>query len=247
MNKYEIEDNIDFFSELQTLKDIEEPDDAEYCLISQEKLTDYYVKLECGHTFNYIPLYNDLVNHKNKFNLLEANATKCESNEFRCPYCRKHHKTLLPYYEELNLPIKYGINSDKLCDKPIQIIRSCEFKMVDAECLCGKSFSTKISVKQDGQYTTFGDNKFYCIQHKALMIKKYRVDFKKAKLLKLQNDFKEPTQNATYCQIILKTGQNKGKPCCKPSFKNNVNCEPVQNDDHFCKRHFDAFMMKNNK
>ena len=71
MQKYNIEDNIDFYSELNKLLNEEKSinkEEENICLISNEKLTTNFVKLNCGHCFNYIPLYIDLVNQKQKFN-----------------------------------------------------------------------------------------------------------------------------------------------------------------------------------
>ena len=71
--KYNIEGQIDFFSELyKSLDEVDKTDtDNNICLITNEPLTENFVQLECKHKFNYIPLYNDLVNHKRKFNYLQ--------------------------------------------------------------------------------------------------------------------------------------------------------------------------------
>jgi hypothetical protein len=66
--------------------------------------------LKCGHKFNYLPLYNDVLNHKKKFNNMEGSATRLKHNEIRCPYCRTKQTGLLPYYEELSLPKISGVN-----------------------------------------------------------------------------------------------------------------------------------------
>ena len=82
--KYSIEGEIDFYAELNSLsndvnidKDAGDSDanntcnainENNICLITGDKLTDHSVELKCGHKFNYIPLYNDIKNHKLKFN-----------------------------------------------------------------------------------------------------------------------------------------------------------------------------------
>ena len=86
MTKYNIEGGIDFFSELYKSLDIEEnnqkiEEDNNLCLITNQPLVDKHVKLECGHKFNYIPLFNDIKNHKQKFNNLEG----CNS-KLKLPY-----------------------------------------------------------------------------------------------------------------------------------------------------------------
>lgn len=112
MSKYNIEGNIDFFSELYKSFDNEEKIDenSNLCLITDEPLVDKFIKLDCNHTFNYIPLYLDIKNHKQKFNFMEGTAGKLNSNEIRCPYCRQKHIGLLPYYEELCLLQVHGVN-----------------------------------------------------------------------------------------------------------------------------------------
>jgi hypothetical protein len=115
MSKYNIEGGIDFFSELYKSLDIEENDqkteeDNNVCLITNQPLQDKFVKLECGHKFNYIPILNDIKNHKQKFNHMEGGNTKLKSNEIRCPYCRNKQSGVLPYYEELEIKKINGVN-----------------------------------------------------------------------------------------------------------------------------------------
>ena len=115
MTKYNIECGLDFFAELYKSLDIEEDEfkteeDNKLCLITNQPLKENYFKMECGHNFNYIPLYNDLKNHKQKFNSMEGSTSKLSTNEIRCPYCRKKQTGVLPYYEELGLNKINGVN-----------------------------------------------------------------------------------------------------------------------------------------
>ena len=115
MSKYNIEGGIDFFSELYKSLDIEEnnekiEEDNNLCLITNQPLVDKHVTLECGHKFNYIPLFNDIKNHKQKFNNLEGCNSKLKTNEIRCPYCRYKQNGVLPYYEDLNIIKINGVN-----------------------------------------------------------------------------------------------------------------------------------------
>jgi hypothetical protein len=57
--KYNIEDNIDFYSELLKIKNDFEPTETDLidacediCLITNNKLTDNHDSLLCGHKFN---------------------------------------------------------------------------------------------------------------------------------------------------------------------------------------------------
>ena len=115
MKKYNIEGGIDFYSELYKSLDVEEnehktEEDAKLCLITNQPLTEKHFEMVCGHKFNYLPLYFDLKNHKQKFNGMESTASHLKHNEIRCPYCRKKQTGILPYYEELGLPKINGVN-----------------------------------------------------------------------------------------------------------------------------------------
>ena len=79
------------------------------CLISYEDLTDDCVKLDCGHSFNYKYLYDEIVSQKNKTNYNEI--VMLLKNEIKCPYCRTIHKSLLPYNE------RYPYDKYVMCKK----------------------------------------------------------------------------------------------------------------------------------
>ena len=100
MKKYIIEDNIDFYKELNCSSTETNSNNTDYdniCLISNEILCDKYVTMECGHKFNYIPLYKDLFKQKYYTNVLED--IKLKMNQIRCPYCRNVTTSLIPFYE----------------------------------------------------------------------------------------------------------------------------------------------------
>jgi hypothetical protein len=104
--KYTIEGNVDFFAELYKSLDVNEDtnkneSDNNLCLISKLPLTEKFIQLTCGHKFNYIPLYNDIVNHKLKFNNMESTQSHLKINQIRCPYCRTVQNDLLPYYDDI--------------------------------------------------------------------------------------------------------------------------------------------------
>ena len=116
---YNIEENINFFDELYKSLDIDDNEnDIDLCLITSEPLKNNFIQLQCNHKFNYIPLYNDIKNHKKKFNLLEGPDSQLKINEIRCPYCRNKQTGLLPYYEELGLPQTHGVNYFDINRKP---------------------------------------------------------------------------------------------------------------------------------
>ena len=115
MTKYTIEGGIDFYSELYKSLDIEEnenktEEDTNLCLITNKPLCEYNFKMNCGHKFNYAPLYLDIKNHKEKYNGMESTGSHLKPNEIRCPYCRNKQIGVLPYYEELGLSKIHGVN-----------------------------------------------------------------------------------------------------------------------------------------
>jgi hypothetical protein len=71
---YEIEGDVDFFKELKQmgskLNDTSEPislaveDNTARCLITDEKLHRDHITLKCGHRFNYIPLFKEVLFQK---------------------------------------------------------------------------------------------------------------------------------------------------------------------------------------
>lgn len=207
MNKYNIEGGIDFFSELYKSLDINEDnnEDDNKCLITNEILTDKYITLDCNHKFNYIPLYNDLVNHKLKYNSLEGLSGKLNLNEIRCPYCRQKQKNILPYYEELGLKKVNGVNFFDMSIKYNKYNNcKCVFKIPNSNfdinspesetnqklLNCHSYCTSKIMIYNSlnpSQLITYGDDNYYCYSHKKHMIKQYKLKEKeKEKEMKKQ-------------------------------------------------------------
>ena len=113
MNKYIIEDNLDFKTAINN--DLTE--DEETCLISQQILTKSHIKLPCGHKFNYMPLYNELYKQKQKNHYETCNL---KINQLKCPYCRKVCDNILPYIQSECIEKTHGVNYPfKYCMKNI--------------------------------------------------------------------------------------------------------------------------------
>ena len=196
--KYKIEDDLDFFSELYKLLDIDEDkdkiDESKICLITQQPLIDKHVELNCGHKFNYLPLYYDLVNFKKKFNLMEGINMRLNNVEIRCPYCRKKQTGLLPYYEELGLEKINGVNfydGININDPRIQ-----RYRLDEKEKIKKKSKEEK-KLKETGEKII-----------ENLVLKTITIQ-------------KENLKEINGCIQILKTGPNKGNKCgCKNYLEN---------------------------
>jgi len=216
MSKYNIEGGIDFYAELYKSLDIEDDleEDKNVCLITNQPLTDKHVIMSCGHKFNYIPIYKDILNHKQKFNGLEGGNGRLYPNQIRCPYCRKKQDKLLPYYEELGLEKVNGVNFyDPNIKHTVNSYKheKCVFKYPNANydpskpetesnskyltnMKCCNYYTSKIELynySNPSQPITYGDNNCYCYGHKKVMIKKYKEEEKQkakdeAKALKLK-------------------------------------------------------------
>jgi len=112
----------------------EDEDENEICLITREKLENNFIKLDCGHSFNYLPLYKELKEQKTKKILDNA---KLKINEIKCPYCRIKSQLILPsfnkYYETKSV---IGVNFPK---KSCYILNNCEHYNKKTKTFCNDS------------------------------------------------------------------------------------------------------------
>jgi hypothetical protein len=110
---YNIENGLNFYETLKqsiASHDSEKNEQEGICPISNTPLKTYFFTFECGHKFNYEPLFKDLYNHKKKYNFMEGIRGHLNMNEIRCPFCRKKQNGLLPYYPELPFDKVHGVN-----------------------------------------------------------------------------------------------------------------------------------------
>lgn len=122
----------------------------EKCLISNENLESNYIKLECGHCFNYECLYNEIVYQKTK-KILDNNRLKI--NEMKCPYCRHISNKLLPYYKY------YNVNYIRGVDGPLNFtmhLNKCEYIVKN------KQTKTKECCNNNACTTKYG---MFCNKH----------------------------------------------------------------------------------
>lgn len=278
MVKYIIEGNIDFYEELyksigqETKK--EEPkesieqsnktgeDDQEepfLCLISNMPLTENFVKMNCGHKFNYIPLYNDILNHKKKFNIMEHKSLK--NIEIRCPYCRKVQEELLPYHKYPGVKEVHGVNyfdptvvlknQCACCNHYTNmtfIIGKCEYELLEKGEEC-----TNTSVLLLEQ-----NKKYYCLYHKykmsndlakkmkleKLAFKKKQIEEEKQKKLdekmKAKEDKMKAKEDAKKAKSKINNNENVvlSVMCCTQLLKKGGTCKQKQHTGTLCLRHF---------
>jgi hypothetical protein len=121
MTKHKIEGNLNFYDELYKSLDDSDDDETNMCQITGFPLKEKSVTLECNHCFNYDALYKEICRQKYDFKTYDTHTLSNKDQQkvrnsgfnyfIKCPYCRNIQFTILPYYEELGLEQKYGINS----------------------------------------------------------------------------------------------------------------------------------------
>ena len=190
MDIYNIEGGVNFYDELyKSLDDEEDTNENENtCLISNLPLTDLHFEMQCGHKFNYMPLFLDIKNHKQKFNSLEGSSSKLGHNQIRCPYCRGKHLGTLPYHEELGLSKIHGVNffdPDFKSNVPHKFSNNkCEFLVPNQAFNENETnidvIGTNPPFYKCTQYGTklnlYNDEKHYCYCHTKLVVKIYKKD-----------------------------------------------------------------------
>ncbi len=195
--------------------------DDDICLITKDKLQPNHITLNCKHKFNYVPLYHEVVNQKNKQNNIYE-TTKLLTNEIKCPYCRAITYKLLPYIPYPSVKVIKNVNSyinSVYNSKP-------EYFLYAPKC-CHNN--TQIQCQKYGIYYE-KENILLCPQHyKAYLLKE------KTSIKKTAKD--SVTENG--CCAILKSGKNIGKKCgivCVGNGDSNGNEELK-----YCKKHYKLY------
>ena len=259
MKKYNIEGDIDFFNELYKSLDNNESiekneNDNQLCLISNETLIEHFFQMSCGHKFNYIPLFKDILNHKKKFNCLESNTTRLDRNEIRCPYCRHKHNGLLPYYENLGVEKVDGVNYlDPNYKVPYScktiIYKDCDFLIKNPKfnpdinedeinkhnkgnckylkCTHLGSQIEKPSYPLNDNIKDFNDDKYYCWYHKKQVIKNY----KKEKMDEIKQAVKEKKLKEKEEAKLMKEELKKSLKEAKLKNSLNIHFTDLSNTD----------------
>ena len=200
-NNYKLEGDIDFFAELQKSLLEEELDEGDNklvptCQITGLPLTENHFKMNCGHTFNYDSLYTEICKQKYEFKTYTMDSlSTTDIRLFRtlgfdyfikCPYCRRIQTVLLPYYENLPFPKKYGVNTTdtafKVMDSTSHVSSSASYTYK----VYGYTFEKGICcVTLSGTHTFTCFNswvseipglcKSYCPNHIRVVAKEYKL------------------------------------------------------------------------
>lgn len=181
MKSYTVDGNVvNFNKELSKLleDDDDVDDDINKCRITDQPLTDKYVTLECNHKFNYDALHKEICKQKYVFKTYDNEHLKKKERYLllksgkdyfiRCPYCRHIQFEVIPYYEELGIEEKYGVNSVKPDNRKYYL--HGQWFILGVECLhiengekCYNACSTTL---KDTGLT-------YCNMHYLNALKKY--------------------------------------------------------------------------
>jgi len=209
----------DFFNQLKNMNKtndtsnnnegvIDADADSCCCLLTKEPLDNIHIKLTCGHKFNYVPLYREVVMQKTTGMSSTGYYTthSLKRNEIKCPYCRTVQDKLLPFLEYDGVSKTVGVNYPNKLSMSVQACNhTCHDNNKKKKSSCCKENATQII---NGVYL--------CKKHS------YHVDndtsiynTSDAEILETIHQDVPPDT----CGVILKYGKNKGNPC-----KNSSKC-----------------------
>ena len=203
------EDNFDFNSEL--LK--EDTQTENICLISGLPL-DNPVKLSCGHIFNYECIFKDVFNQKINPHFKYDNPLKVD--QFRCPYCRKIQKKLLPegnskvYKVSTNDP-DYEIYPNMYSSSLILCLGKCSYPYCTKKYVFNKK---PYKINLCCVHEKISKKDLYRITKINNYSQKYPDETIESIILKINKD-EEEMMKKTHEEIITETKQAKEKEKCE--------------------------------
>ena len=206
------------------------------CLITKEKLQPNHITLNCKHKFNYLPIYHEVVNQKNKQNNMYE-ITKLLTNEIKCPYCRAITYKLLPYIPYPSVKVVKNVNSyitSSYNSNP-------DYFLYAPKC-CHGGPETENPCQKYGVYYE-KENLLLCHQHYKTYLLKQKTGSKK-----IAKDSAKgvATSGSTGCCAILKSGKNIGKKCGMRCVDGGVGGHGDGDGDgdgevKYCKKHYKLY------
>jgi|AntAceMinimDraft_11_1070367.scaffolds.fasta_scaffold05651_5 hypothetical protein len=187
---YILNNNIDFYAELNKDSD-DESSDENTCLLTDLPLDKNSIKLPCSHEFNFYPLYKEVFQQKTLTTSSYLNLDKLDFHQIKCPYCRQKHDFLLPHIR-INKDMRYcpGVNSpQQFCMK----FHTCDYVF--------KSGKNKGNMCYSNAY--YDVNGCYCLTHHTSIAKKMTTS----------NKTKTNEGYVKTCGAILKSGKRAGYEC----------------------------------
>lgn len=179
--------------------------DDSYCLLTKEPLHSVHIELVCGHKFNYVPLYREIIVQKTIG--LSPNgyytSHSLKRNEIKCPYCRNIQDKLLPYIQYDGVKKTYGVNYPAKMSMTAQLCMHTAASANNSNSKKGKK-SAGASCK---------DFALECRDGIYLCKKHYHMTSSET----LASETLAPTTASQTCGFILRYGKNKGTPCTNSS------------------------------
>ena len=198
--QYSVEEDldVDFFEALKKMQKDAEQDagqDAEQdasitaCLITDAPLNAFHVQLECGHKFNYEPLYQEVLRQKGRMGMHNY-YEKIGTGQIKCPYCRGITNQLLPYIGKSPHPVirrLIGVNAPaNMCMPGVPCGAN--------KCHANAFYECNLTV--------------YCFRHHQIAIKP-----KATKATKSIKSIKATQTIKARCVAENQSGINKGNQC----------------------------------
>ena len=210
--KYEVEDDLhlDFFEALKNMQ--QQPtvtlapslsDDNNVCLITNEPLNSFHVCLQCGHKFNYEPLYQEVLRQKGRMGIHNYHE-KIDVNQIKCPYCRTMTNKLLPFIGQHPVIKRLsGVNSPShMCMPGVK----CHIEACNANAFYKH------------------EDRLYCLRHHRAALKPKsinKVARKKASFVKCAAEVQSGENKGKRCKLNA-TQSTSEPPLCKKHSKCNV-------------------------
>ena len=224
---YQVEDDIDFYAELQ--KETAKDTCCDTCMITNEPLGQHFVKLACGHTFNYVSIYNDAVQLRR---MSHMGLRDLKFYEIQCPYCRGRTGNILPFVSELKLPRRHGINwvDVKKLDLQKGMSVSCLSYLPEGQCdwMDGDNKCTANHVIKNAK-----SNVQYCFRHHERYVENLKSEERRRRRLERANiKIQQHTSvvatalphTTPTCIAILKSGKRVGEQCGNIAKVNGMFC-----------------------
>lgn len=166
--------------------------DTSQCLITNEPLEEHHITLYCGHSFNYEPLYREVIQQKKKKQPHEIRFLRL--HELKCPYCRSIQRGILP--PNPSFETIHGVNTP---DYLVMLINNCKYVF--------RSGPRKGQACNKRCKNTYCNSCNTIIEKREKKIQEKEIAKEKAK------------KDGVFCKAILKSGKRKGL-CCGNIVKN---------------------------
>lgn len=175
----------------------DEDSNVKKCYISDEKADNTYIKLECGHGFNYGNIFDEVYRQKVLSNKKEICILK--KNQIKCPYCRNIQNSLLPIMK--HFPEKTHINYPKRYRMKLYtceyIFKSGKKKGMKCHEKCESEYCDKC-IKRKNKQEIKNENSVLC---EEILVSGKRKGDKCGKICK--------QQEVAYCGLHIKKHINK--------------------------------------